>query len=203
MKFVVSLVAALFAAPLGADDVVESVGSETTDAFVATANAACLSLAVGSSSLSSVSAEEDQKVIESFGLTYGVNREIYDRFGVQGSGILNRAVMGNRKAGADAIVLAVGGALPGCKVVLLSEDQEGLPDRIDASLATADPAWRELPFADSRPGSSVTKKSYFLRGEAGDPFILNLIMPTVPDSDIRLLATINRIPPDVEIPEGY
>ncbi len=203
MKFVFALVAALLAAPLGAEDVLESVGSETTDAFVATTNAACLSLADGSSSLSSVSAEEDRKVIESFGLAYGVNREIYDRFGVQGSGILNRAVMGNRKAGEDAIVLAVGGALPGCKVILLSEDQEGLADRVDASLSAADPPWRELPFADSKPGSSVKKKSYFLRSEAGDSFILNLIMPTVPDSDIRLLATINRIPPHVEIPEGY
>lgn len=141
--------------------------------------------------------------MEAFGLGYGIGGEIYDRFGAA-SGILNRAVMGNIAVDGDLVVLAIGGAMPGCKTILLSTSSDDLQEDVAILLGALQPSWRELPFDRSRPGTSVTMRRFIYRDGSGAAFLLNLILaPAMPNSQMKLVATVNAIPANVVIPEGF
>lgn len=193
------LAASLFQAEAEAQVSVRS----SAAAFVEVATTACLSVANGSTNFANSTPEQDEASIGSFGLEYGIDGEILDRFGTVGSGILNRAIMGNIPVQGDAVVLAIGGAMPGCKVILLSTTAESPQDAVASLLAAAQPSWRELPFNRSRAGTAVTMRRFIYRDLSGRPFLLNLIIAPVPDSQIKLVATVNAIPDNVAIPEGF
>lgn len=181
--------------------------SETDQRSVATQYAeavvdGCLPLARGEISFSG-SVVEDQLVIDELNFENGINEGIHNRFSLQDSGVLNRSIMGHRLAGDGVIVLAVGGQLPGCKVILLMPEEGFLADEVSTALSVLEPQWRELPFGRNRPGTSITKRSFIMRDWEGTPFLINLISPQVPNSQLRLLATLSPVPASVQIPEGY
>lgn len=202
MKHWLALCTVVCAVQLAAQDNDAESEQTSIEAFATLTNSSCLSLATGRATIGS-SVEDDLSTVESFGFVYGINGPLYERFGQQGQGVLNRAIMGHQSVGSDDIVLAVGGALPGCKVIFLSDDTEGLADPVADAFTQAEESWKELPFAETRPGSTVQKRSFLHRDASGEPFLLNLIYPFVPDSDIRIVATVSRVPPTVRIPEGF
>ncbi|MHA6317014.1 hypothetical protein ACXYN8_05050 [Altererythrobacter sp. CAU 1778] len=177
----------------------DSVASQFAEAIVD----GCLPMARGEADFATSSLTQDQELIEAQDFQYGIGSEVHDRFGLQGSGILNRAVMGNRVAEESVFVLAIGGALPGCKVILLSPEERDFADETSAALSALHPVWRELPFAQTRPGSDVKMRRFIMRHDDNKPYLINLIATPIPDSQVRLLATLSPIPAQVQIPEGY
>ncbi|WP_299193426.1 hypothetical protein [uncultured Erythrobacter sp.] len=203
MKSALALAAVLLAGSVQAQDAVEPIEKSVATQFAEAIADFCLPVANGTVNISASDVSGDQEIIESQGFSYGIDGSIYERFGIQGSGILNRSVMGHRVIGEDVIVLAVGGQLPGCKTILLRSAVDNLEDEVAIALTELEPQWRELPFADSRQGSRVTMRRFLMRDSEGKPFLINLITTPIPNSDFRLLATVNAVPSNIPIPQGF
>lgn len=198
-----ALAVILATSPLQAQEVAKT-GTESVAArYAAAVVDGCLPMAQGDMNFTASSVTEDEQHIRAQGFEYGISGDIYDRFGLQGSSVLNRAIMGHRQADEAVFVLAIGGALPGCKVILLTPEEGSLEDDVSAAFGTLEPEWRELPFAQSRPGSKVTMRRFIMRDDDHAPFLINLITTPIPDSQVRLLATLSPIPSHVQIPEGF
>ena len=203
MKPAFAFAAVLLTGSVHAQEAVEPTGTSVAAQFAKAIADFCLPVANGTVNLSASDVTGDQEAIESRGFSYGVDGSIYERFGVQGSGILNRSIMGHRDLDDDVIVIAVGGQLPGCKTILLRSSEDNLEDEVSVALSELEPQWRELPFANSRQGSSVTMRRFLMRDGEGKPYLINLITTPIPNSDFRLLATVNAVPSNVQIPQGF
>ena len=203
MRYGLALAATLLASPLQAQEASEAVESAVASRYAEAVVDGCLPMARGDVDFSNTSPTEDSEIIAAQGFDYGIDGDVLARFGVQGSGVLNNAIMGKRAAGEDMFVLAIGGALPGCKVILLRPESANLEDEVATAFSTLQPEWRELPFARTRPGTNVTMRRFIMRDEDNTPFLINLITTPIPDSQIRLVATLSPIPANVQIPEGY
>ncbi|MEM8917770.1 MAG: hypothetical protein AAGE37_02830 [Pseudomonadota bacterium] len=144
----------------------------------------------------------DTETLKKIGFSFGIQKESYTRFGRRYEAILNRATMGNKASGEDAIVLSFGGQVPGCKSMLLSKSSESHINRFSDVITNEKFGWIEPPSSTSTRGN-LTKKIFLKRGLNSQPYVMNVMIFNFPDSELRLLTTVNAIPPGVELPEGF
>ncbi|MGB7418193.1 MAG: hypothetical protein WA918_03340, partial [Erythrobacter sp.] len=182
MKRGLALVTAIFASsPLMGQDADELPESSTAIEYANAVVEGCLPLAKGEAAFADTTPEQNAEMISARNFEYGIDGEIYARFGLRGTGVLNNAIMGNRAFGDDMAVLSIGGSLPGCKVILLSPKDDAIEDEVVAAFGSLDPYWRELPFPTARPGSTVSMRRLIMRDESDMPFFINLIATPIPD----------------------
>lgn len=143
--------------------------------------------------------EQDNRVLEAAGLISGLQSETVDRIGRQGLAIIARSTIGQRSNGSDVIVVAVGGAIPGCRTILLSKDAESHGETAAAALTSA--GWRHITPAKPSDGN-VERWIFLKRDAAGTPYLINMFVNGVPSGDIRLITTVNLVPAGVILPKG-
>ena len=146
--------------------------------------------------------DQDEQFMKANKLAYGLSPGTLERFGPDAQGILSRSIMGSRESGGDLIVLSIGGAFSRCKTMLLSPTDEAVGDEAASAFASSSLRWKEAP-ATNTPGAPLQKRMFISRDEAGQAYLLNMFTTTVPNSQLRLLTTVNLIPANVELPEGF
>jgi hypothetical protein len=146
--------------------------------------------------------DDDQKAITVAGFQYGIQQQIYERFGRQYEAILNRSTMAHKVSGDDAVVLADGGAAPGCKSMLLSKSDGQFFNDFAKIITNEKFAWKEAPSTDPQR-AGVTKKMFLKRGSDDRAYLINLMSLRFEGSDLRLLTTVNPVPANVTLPKGF
>ena len=145
---------------------------------------------------------DDQKAISAVSFQYGIQQQVYDRFGRQYEAILNRSTMAHKLSGDDAVVLANGGAAPGCKSMLLSKSERPQFEDFATIITSEKFGWREAP-SQGPQSAGVIKKMFLKRGPDNRAYLMNLTSLGFEGSDLRLLTTINAIPAYVTLPKGF
>lgn len=204
----IAVAAFLFAAsPLQAHAATDADSASVAVAYAEAIVDGCMPVARGNADLGGSTAAEDERQLTEQGFEYGIDSELFNRFGPRDTALISRSVMGHRVADEHedgaVFVAAIGGAMPGCKVLLLTSEDHVSSDDVAVALIGLEPAWRQLPFANPRPGSSVSMRRFILRDADDKPFLINLIANPASDSEVRMLATLSPIPANVRIPEGY
>lgn len=144
----------------------------------------------------------DKETLQSIGFSSGIQKEMLSRFGSKYESILNRSTMGSKTNGDDAIVLAFGGQMPGCKSMLLSKSDEADLDNFSEAITAEKFGWFEPPNSNATRGN-VTKRMFLKRDGNGQPYLMNLMTFNFPDSDLKLMTTVNAVPSGVQLPEGF
>ena len=146
------------------------------------------------------SLEGDARLLADVKIASGLQNETLERLGREGVGLIAQSLIGERAAGSDTVVLAVGGQVPGCRSILLSKETGPLADQAASALVAA--GWREAP-ASNAPGAPLLRRMFVKRDAKGDAFLVNLFAGSLPQSDFRLMTTVNRVPSGVELPKGF
>ncbi len=167
---------------------------------------ACFALTSGKIDFSRGGPKHDMKAearqMETLGLVSGINNKTYNMLGTGGGGLIDQSIIAERANGEARIILAIGGRVPGCRTILAVKDIGKTETELVGLLQSKSYGWRSYPGKAPAQGS-VRKISFIRRDGAGKAYLLNLLIPTVTNSDVKLLTTINLIPPHVVIPQGY
>jgi hypothetical protein len=147
-----------------------------------------------------VGIEEDTKALKLRHIAAGLSQVTMDRLGRSALGFVSQSVIGERRVGDDIIVLAVGGRMPGCRSILLSKSMDNQAAKVATILSFSN--FREVP-ASNQPGTAVNRRMFVRRGPDGTPYLINMFTGTLPQSDFRLMTTVNAVPPGVQLPQGF
>jgi hypothetical protein len=165
-------------------------------------NRACLAIASGQLNVPHPASTEFEKTASGLGLKAGIDRKSLDMFGPATS-MISRAAMAHRVNGDSYVVLSTGGALPGCRVILLSEPSAEAMDAVAAALVhPATGGWRAFPEMTGTRGP-VTRRVFLRRDSAGRPYLLNLIGLNEPIGKVQLYTTVVAVPAGVALPKGF
>ncbi|HEU0135392.1 MAG TPA: hypothetical protein VFR28_11265 [Allosphingosinicella sp.] len=190
--------AAFAAAAVGAPAMAASAAEDVADI----SNRACLAIATGRLSVPNPASAEFEKAAAGLGLKAGIDRKSLDMFGPATS-MISRAAMAHRTNGDSYIVFTTGGALPGCRVILLSEPSAGAMNSVaEALVRPVTGGWRAFPEMTGTRGP-VTKRVFLRRDESGRPYLLNLIGLNEPIGKVQLYTTVVAVPAGVALPKGF
>ena len=159
----------------------------------------CYGLATGEVKLGG-SLDDDTKALKSKNVAFGLRQATMDRLGRQSLGLVSRSLIGERISGEASVILAVGGAMPGCRSILLSKTVDG--QDISVAKLFVDAGWKEAP-ATNAPGAALNRRIFVRRDAKGQPYLVNMFTSSSPQSDVRIITTVNAIPPGVQLPEGF
>lgn len=185
-----------FAAAVAAQGAIPAADSGA--ALVETTLAGCYRLMSGEIKLGG-SLTEDNQVLVDAGLEVGLQGATVDALGRDATGLISQSVIGQRTSGADVVLFAAGGQMPGCRTILLSKRAETNGDGAAAALAAK--GWKEVSAAPSA-GAMVQRRMFLKADAAGQPWLINMFVGALPGSDLRVLTTVNPVPPEVTLPEG-
>jgi hypothetical protein len=165
-------------------------------------NSACLRIATGELIVPHPATSEFEALAGRLGLKAGIDRKALDMLGPATS-LVSRAAMAHRANGDSYIVLSTGGAMPGCRVILLSEPSAGAVDAVAAALVRpVGGGWTAFPAMTGTRGP-VTKRVFLRRDRAGKPYLLNLVGLNEPVGKIQLYTNVVAVPANVTLPEGF
>ena len=142
---------------------------------------------------------EQMAQVEAAGLEYGAQGEVIESMGDAGRMLVNRAIMASRTSGDFNIVLAAGGSMPGCRVMLAGEELPETADEVGAALVAA--GWTALPDATGTRGA-LERRLFIRFGRSNEPYITNLMVVSDPSARLRLFTSVARVPPNVKLPAG-
>jgi hypothetical protein len=130
----------------------------------------------------------------------GTPADVLAALGTSGFGIVENASAGHRLIGDDRVVMAIGGDLPTCRVVIASPARE-LDDGVEISEAVlASGRWR---LAQVLPNNGAIKQRMFAhRAADGRIYLLFAATGTLPGSTVRTLLAISPVPPGFQPPAG-
>ena len=141
------------------------------------------------------------RMVESFGLEFGIDRETHGRMTPGQASILNGTTMGTLALGHDSLVLVIGGRAPGCTTIWLSPSGESREYEIVEALIAR--GWREPRPGMATQRGSIGKRMLIRRDDEGQPHMLNVLTITETDSEMRHATVMVPIPPHVTLPEGF
>lgn len=186
-------VLALAAQPLAAQEAAPDSGA----AFAETILRGCYRLMAGEITLGR-NLTEDNKVLTDAGLDVGLQNATMEALGRDALGLISNSVIGQRASGADVVVFAAGGRMPGCRTILLSPDAATNGNAAAAALVAA--GWKEVSASQQ---TTAVQRRIFLKADAGgQPWLINMFVGALPGSQLRVLTTVNPVPPEVALPEG-
>jgi hypothetical protein len=203
--FLASYLAALVLVSLSAAQAAPARPLSVAEDVADISSRACYGLTSGTIALPVASSPQTldavMSMIRGFGLTFGIDQAAMAGLGPAGQAMISRATMGSKANGDARIILAVGGAIPGCRVILVANPDPALTEAVAGALL-AQPGWRAMPrLTQSRDG--VERRIFLRRDATGKPYLLNLMTVTNPASKLRLFTSIAAIPPGVALPEGF
>ncbi len=141
---------------------------------------------------------EDDQVVRDAGLDVGLQNTTLDALGRDSLSLISQSYIGQRASGADVVVFAAGGRMPGCRTILLSPDAATNGDAAAAALVAA--GWKEVSASQQ---TTAVQRRIFLKADAGgQPWLINMFVGALPGSQLRVLTTVNPVPPEVTQPKG-
>lgn len=185
---------ALAAQPLAAQEAAPDSGA----ALAETTLRGCYRLIAGEIALGKGLVEDNQVLIDA-GLEVGLQKAAYDALGRDATGLISNSFIGQRASGDDVVVFAAGGRMPGCRTILLSKDPATNGDGTATALVAS--GWKEVSASQRTPN---VQRRIFLKvdGVGGQPWLINMFVGSVPGSQLRVMTTVNPVPPEVTLPEG-
>lgn len=175
-------------------------GRSVSDDVADVATRVCLEIAVGRLRWNPADLAAEAALFKTLRLKPGIPAGIINSFGRNTAATFNRSVLASRPSGASHVLLAAGGALPGCRVAVA-----GAPGAVTASAVTeslARQGWRHVPELDTlRP--PIERRSFVRRAADGSPFLLDVLTPIDQGGTFRLMTTISRPPAHLRLPEDF
>jgi hypothetical protein len=159
----------------------------------------CYRLATGELSWAARDVSDEIAKVEATGLTYGAPGAVIDAMGGAGRMMVNRATMASLRNGEFDIVLANGGSMPGCRVMLAGDEFPQTAGEVDAALVAA--GWTALPEATETRGA-LERRLFIRFGPRDEPYIANLMVVSDASARLRLFTTVAKVPPNVRLPAG-
>lgn len=142
---------------------------------------------------------EQMAQVEATGLTYGAPGAVIESMGGAGRTLVSRAVMASRANGDFNLVLAAGGSMPGCRVMLVGDELAGTADAVGSALVAA--GWTALPDATATRGP-LERRLFIRFGPHDEPYIANLMVVHDSSARLRLFTAVAKVPPNVRLPDG-
>jgi hypothetical protein len=142
---------------------------------------------------------EDNQVLVDAGLVVGLQGTTVDALGRDATGLISQSFIGQRSSGDDVVLFAAGGQMPGCRTILLSKRAETNGDNAAAALTAK--GWKEVS-ATQRAGSPMQRRMFLKADAGGQPYLINMFVGAIPGSDLRVMTTVNPVPPEVTLPES-
>jgi hypothetical protein len=141
---------------------------------------------------------EDNQVLTDAGLEVGLKNATLDALGRDSMSLISQSFIGQRVSGEDVILFAAGGRMPGCRTILLSQDAATNGDGAAAVLIAA--GWGEV--TASQQTTAVQRRMFLKADAAGQPWLINMFVGSLPGSQLRVLTTVNPVPPEVKLPNS-
>jgi hypothetical protein len=79
------------------------------------------------------------------------------------------------------IVVAVGGRIPGCRIIFVSKNPLGTGEGVAKELNAS--GWTEVE-ATNAPDAALFRCMFVRRDASGQPILMNLYAGSTPDSDV-------------------
>jgi hypothetical protein len=159
----------------------------------------CYRLATGERSWAARDVNDEIAKVEATGLTYGAPGAVIDAMGPPGRMMVNRATMASHRNGEFDIVLANGGSMPGCRVMLAGDELPQTAGEVGAALVAA--GWTAVPEATETRGA-LERRLFIRFGPRNEPYIANLMVVSDASARLRLFTTVAKVPPNVRLPAG-
>jgi len=166
--------------PLAAESEFEAVAADV--AFVTDV---CYRLTTGELRWAAGGIDEEIALVETAGLTYGVPGGVLDTLGPVGRASVNRAMMASRSRDGFHVILAVGGSIPGCRVMLAGDNRAGMAESVAASLERQ--GWLDVD-AVATAGATLEQR-FLVRNAHGRWYRLNLAWGGNPSTQLRMLLS--------------
>lgn len=164
--------------PLAADAAFDAVAAD-----VASVTDLCFRLATGELRWDPRNVNEEIALVEAAGLTYGVPGGVLDSLGSVGQASVNRATMASRSRGGFHVILAVGGSIPGCRVMLAGNNRAGMTTAIAASLKAQ--GWADVEGVATT--SATYERRLLVRNVRGKWYKLDFAWGGNPSTQLRML----------------
>ena len=185
--------AALAIAPLAAQTPAPSSGAILAE----TTLRGCYRLMAGEIALGRGLTEDNQALTDA-GLDVGLQNATMEALGRDALGLVSQSYIGQRASGEDVVLFAAGGRMPGCRTILLSPDAATNGDAAAAALVAA--GWGEV--SASQQTTAVQRRIFLKADASGQPWLINMFVGALPGSQLRVLTTVNPVPPEVTQPKG-
>jgi len=164
--------------PLAAEAEFDAVAADV--AFVTDV---CFRLTTGELRWAPRDVNEEIALVEAAGLTYGVPGGVLDTLGPAGLASVNRATMASRSRGGFHVVLAVGGSIPGCRVMLAGDNRAGMAESVAASLEAH--GWLDVDAVAT--ASATLERRLLVRNTHGKWYKLDFAWGGNPSTRLRIL----------------
>lgn len=162
----------------------------------------CFGIASGAVAYRPRDVGEEMAAIRALGLNYGIPSGIIDTLGQAGRNLVSRATIASRPNGDYQVILAAGGAMPGCHVLLAGRPDAALAEAVSEALADRQGGWTRVPSMTDGRGP-VERRSFIRRDSAGRPYLLDLFIARGTPTRLGLIASVTLWPRSVALPRGY
>jgi hypothetical protein len=159
---------------------------------------ACYPFATGDLKLG-LSLADDEKKLADRNISTGLANRTMERVGRPNIDLIAQSLIGERVSGDTTVVLAVGGRMQGCRSILLAPAQADLAEDVAKNFTRL--GWNEMD-ATNAPDAAVTRRMFVKLDAKGQPYLINMFSGTLPESDFRVMTTVNAIPENVQLPKG-
>ena len=166
------------------------------------ATRACYNIAIGRLRWNPADREEEAALLKRLGLTPGIPSGIIDSFGANTASTFNRSVLASRANSTSHILLAVGGAEPGCRVSVAGAPGAVTASDVTDALRHPRNGWTFVPELTVIRGP-IERRSFLRKSTDGTPLLLDVLVPTNQGGTFRLMTMISRAAPGMKLPEGW
>jgi hypothetical protein len=161
----------------------------------------CLAHASGAISLQYKNLEDEIAGIRGLGMVYGVPPEALRGFDLRAQSMINRATLASKPSGPDHVIMAVGGRISNCRVMVSGAPRPNFLGAIEPALLGAPFGWKPLP-SRSRSENGIEGRSYVKTASNGLPYLLHmLVMPDSSDG-LRALLVVSPVRPGTPVPQN-
>jgi hypothetical protein len=191
-------VLALLSAPAPAAPAQRSLGEDVADV----ATRVCYKVVSGALRWNPASLAEEEALLKSLDLRSGLPPGTIDNFGRNLAATFNQSILASRPNGASHVLLAIGGRMPGCRVVVSGRPGAVAAADVIAALKRPPYGWTPAP-ALGRSGGPIVRHSFVRRAENGATLLLDLLVVTEASGTFRLMAMVLPPPPGATLPPGF
>jgi hypothetical protein len=158
----------------------------------------CYPIVTGERPFTHTDLASEMAAIAALDLTYGIPPGVIDTLPHTAQTAVSRATLASRTNGNYQSLFALGGAVPGCKVLLTGPADAALTERIAAPFGSREGGWTRRPGLDRRSGA-VERRSFVRRDSKGGDYLLDLLIVHSPEAGLRLLAMVAPLPPSLPV----
>lgn len=145
--------------------------------------------------------EEERAALGRLGLTPGIPSGVIDSFVPTVAAVFNQAILASRRNGESHVLLALGGRMPGCRVIAAGAPGAVTESQMVEALRSPARGWIRAPALDRLAGT-MQRRSFVRRTEDGRTLLLDLLVLTEPIGTFRLMAMVVPAPPGMKLPDG-